>query len=145
MDTYANSSPALLLQILILKSELQRIRIEKNNAVIRQRYELGSEKRQEENNLKEKLGSIELRLKHDFQDLPFLPGNLIELVHINRLLAEFGKHDSELVVKINTLIVYFKAARLDAINHNRKDSAHAFSLELKLTSDALAEYIRLNK
>lgn len=145
MENYVTRFPTLLLEILQHRYELQCAVMEKNTAVLHQKYELGATFRAKQNEINDRLSAIKEELMFGYGRLSFLPKHLLELVHIHRLLAELESGDPSLTLKLTALHDYLDAAKLDAVNHDQKEREAWLSEELILVKKALEEHGRLKR
>lgn len=139
MKDYAKESGQLLLNIRKDRYQLQQLLVQKNEALRLQQYQVAIELRSNYNDVDTRLNTCKQELLADYNRMELLPQHLLQLLHINHLLEEFGSADTTLPVKINTLLEYLDASRLQAINHNDKTRATHITAELKLVKEAMKE------
>lgn len=140
MTDYVNHFPALLLQILKDRYDLQRLDMEKREAAILQKYDLASTLSTQHREIKERLNRLKSQLQDDYSQLEITPDNLLQLAQINRLLTEFHAADASLPTKAKALVKDLESTRLDAVNHNDKVRAISLEKEIDLAKEAVREF-----
>jgi hypothetical protein len=141
---YPETHEHIRLQILKDRYDLQRLKLEKTEALSRQQFEKASAILSESRAISNRLESTHEQLSSDYHRLDLTPSTLLSIVHINSLLSEFNDSDPSLPMKLHTLHEYLHTQQLEAINSNDEPRAAELAGNLRLVSDAISDHKHLN-